>query len=138
MDPPDSSYDGPVRGTRTGLMAAGLAIAVTATAAVLTVTGDDDASVRADSTSESSSTSGDGSDDGESGRSGASSGYAEGDEYAAIQRVLDARARAIQEGDRMGFLSTLDDVDPRFVKQQLVVFDNLQRLGVAEIVYGLE
>ena len=133
----------PVRGTRTGLMAAGLAIAVTATAAVLTVTGDDDASVRADSASESSSTSGssaggDDPDDGGSGAGGSSSGYAADDEYAAIQRVLDARARAIQEGDRMGFLSTLDDADPRFVKQQLVVFDNLQRLGVAEIVYGLE
>ncbi len=129
----------PVRGTRTGLMAAGLAIAVTATAAVLTVTGDDDASLRADSTSESSSTSGSsaGGDDTDDGGSG-SSEHAADDEYAAIQRVLDARARAIEEGDRMGFLSTLDDASPRFVQQQLVTFDNLRRLGVAEIVYGLE
>lgn len=128
----------PVRGTRAGLMAAGLAIAVTATAAVLTVTGDDDASVRADSSSASgSSAGGDEPDDGASGSRGAS-GYAEGDEYAAIQRVLDVRAEAILEGDRTGFLSTLDDASPRFVRQQLVTFDNLQRLGVAEIVYGLE
>jgi hypothetical protein len=136
----------PVRGTRTGLLAAGLAIAVTATAAVLTVTGDDDASARAGDSSSSSGTTevssdADDADDGDragSGQGGSYSGYADGDEYAAIQRVLDARAEAIQDGDRQGFVATLDDVDPRFVEQQLVAFDNLQRLGVAEIVYGLQ
>jgi len=141
VEAPDSSYDGPVRGTRTGLMAAGLAIAVTATAAVLTVTEDDDAPARAGAAGTSSIASGDGGKDERpdgSGPGGSVSGYADGDEYAAIKRVLDARAEAIREGDREGFLSTVDDASPRFVEQQLVAFDNLQRLGVAEIVYGLE
>ena len=71
-------------------------------------------------------------------RARASEGHAGRAAYAAIRRVLDVRAEAIREGDREGFLSTVDDASARFVERQLVIFDNLQRLGVAEIVYGLE
>ncbi|QIK65760.1 hypothetical protein G7072_04860 [Nocardioides sp. HDW12B] len=142
-------------GTRTGLLAAGLAIAATAAAVVVTVTVGDDrdtdgsggsaggpgATSLADGAdrAEDGGDSGTGPDTGvdAGGADGSVSGYASDEEYAAIQRVLDTRAEAVLEGDREAFLATVDD-RPGVRAQQRVTFENLQRLGVAEILYGLE
>lgn len=120
-----------VRGTRVALLAAGLAVTATAAVAVVTVVDrGSPASVASASEEQDPPSVG-------LGARGAG-GYASDEEYAAIQQVLDARAEAVLDGDREAFLATVDDADPRFVRQQLVGFDNLQRLGVVEMVYGLE
>ncbi len=140
-------------GTRTGLLAAGLAVATTAAVAVVAVTvGDDrtpDGSAggpAATSEADGAARAGDGRDGAGTapdtgvdagGAGGSVSGYASDDEYAAIRQVLDARAQAVLEGDREAFLATVDD-RPGVRAQQLVAFENLRLLGVAEILYGLE
>ncbi len=138
-------------GTRTGLLAAGLAIAATAAVAVVTVSVGDDRSADGpaggpDATSVASGAE-DAQGDAEPDESGAPDspdpsdgsvgGYAADEEYAAIQRVLDARAQAVLDGDRKAFLATVDD-RPGVRAQQLVTFENLRLLGVSEILYGLE
>jgi hypothetical protein len=55
-----------------------------------------------------------------------------------IRELLDQRSEAILDGDRRSFLATLDDADPDFVRQQTDSFDNLRRLGVAEMGYGVD
>jgi hypothetical protein len=56
----------------------------------------------------------------------------------AVRELLERRSDAVVEGDRRAFLATLDDVDPDFVAQQTATFENLQRLGVAEMGYGVD
>jgi hypothetical protein len=56
-------------------------------------------------------------------------------DFAAIARLLDRRAAAIERGDRRAFLSTLDPGNPHLRKLQLDVFSNLQDLPVVSIAY---
>jgi hypothetical protein len=49
-------------------------------------------------------------------------------DLAAVDEILDRRARAVRERDRAGFLA---DVDPAFRRRQREVFDNLARLPLA-------
>lgn len=61
---------------------------------------------------------------------------AQGDDRAAIQDVLDRRARAIRSADRELFTSTLDQARPRFVERQLRLFENIQTVPLS--AYRLE
>jgi hypothetical protein len=56
----------------------------------------------------------------------------------AVRELLDRRSEAVLEGDRRAFLATLDDADPAFVAQQRTTFENLRRLRVAEMGYGVD
>src|SRR5918992_469235 len=49
-------------------------------------------------------------------------------DLAAVNAILDRRARALRAGDRTGFLAA---VDPAFRARQAALFDNLRRLPLA-------
>ena len=53
----------------------------------------------------------------------------------ALRALLDRRARAVLGKDRAAFLA---DVDPAYVKGEEQEYDNLTRLPLAELSYGLE
>ncbi len=55
----------------------------------------------------------------------------------AIEALLDRRARTLRTGDRAGFLATLDPGAKRLRRSQLAYFDNLQRLPVDRLAFGL-
>lgn len=61
---------------------------------------------------------------------------AEHDDRAAIQALLDRRATAILEGDRVAFLATISDDDTAFVRRQERLFDGFDSLSLAE--YSLQ
>jgi hypothetical protein len=60
------------------------------------------------------------------------------DDYEAIRALLAARAEAVRTDDRSGFVATLDPSETAFVERQIQVFDNLRRLRVTDIHYGVE
>lgn len=59
-------------------------------------------------------------------------------DYAEIRAMLERRAAAVNDGDRAGFLSTVDDADRDFVRAQKAFFANLQDLRVSDLSYALE
>ncbi len=62
---------------------------------------------------------------------------AERRDVAAAQAVLDARAKAMLDGDREAFLAQLDSGDESFVDEQVVLFDNIQKLPFAVLEYDV-
>jgi len=56
---------------------------------------------------------------------------------AALQALLDRRAKAIRDRDRKAFLADVDPTDAAFARRQQVEFDNLTRLPLAEFRYEL-
>ena len=60
------------------------------------------------------------------------------DDRAAIRALLEARATALSDGDREAFMATVDRVNGDLVHQQQLLFDNLQKLPVAEISYTVD
>lgn len=62
---------------------------------------------------------------------------AERRDKAAAQAVLDARAKALLDGDREAFLAQLDSSDERFVEEQTLLFDNIQKLPFAVLEYDV-
>ncbi|HKX25207.1 MAG TPA: hypothetical protein VJP08_02695, partial [Actinomycetota bacterium] len=53
------------------------------------------------------------------------------DPAAEIQDVLNVRAEAMLDGDRAGFLATVDNSDAAFAERQRRLFDGFQDLGLA-------
>jgi hypothetical protein len=60
------------------------------------------------------------------------------DDRAAIRDLLDARAQALEDGDRKAFMATVDKADQKLVHQQQLVFDNLQQLPVVQVAYDVD
>lgn len=56
----------------------------------------------------------------------------------ALRALLDRRAGAVRAKDRAAFLADVDGADAGFVKRQEVIFDNLVKLDLAELVFTLE
>lgn len=52
--------------------------------------------------------------------------------FADIQALLDRRSAAMIDGDRHGFLATMDRGSPGFARRQGRLFDGFQRLGLSE------
>ncbi len=52
-----------------------------------------------------------------------------------IRDLLDARAKALVDGDEDAFLATVDPTDDGFVAQQRTLFDNLAELPVSSVDY---
>lgn len=57
------------------------------------------------------------------------------EDFDAVQELLDRRAATLLQGDRAGFLATLDPGNTALREQQLVAFDNLQALPVQSVAY---
>lgn len=59
------------------------------------------------------------------------------DDFAAIAKVLGVRAKALQNGNRKAFLATVDPGNKRLRRAQETLYDNLQRLPVDKVYYGM-
>jgi len=59
-------------------------------------------------------------------------------DFRAVSRVLDRRARAIQAHDLGAFLATVDRSDPALVDQQRTLYSNLAQLSVASLRYEMD
>jgi hypothetical protein len=57
---------------------------------------------------------------------------------AAVQQLLDTRAKAIRDRDRAAFAATLDPKSPKFKAAQLRVFANLAQVPIASWSYELD
>jgi len=68
----------------------------------------------------------------------ASSTTAGPERFAAVQRLLQERARAVVERDRRAFLATVDPSAPELVARQTAVFDALAPVPLASWDYVLE
>jgi hypothetical protein len=60
------------------------------------------------------------------------------EDRAAIRALLEARATALEKGDRKAFMATVDKKDAKLVRQQELVFDNLQKLPVTQVAYDVD
>ncbi len=60
------------------------------------------------------------------------------DDRSEIRELLDARAQALVRGDRKAFLATVDPADDDLVDQQTTLFENLQKLPVTSVTYGVD
>lgn len=56
-------------------------------------------------------------------------------DFAAVRRLMAARARAVLAGDEQAFMATVDTGRPAFTDAQRVVFENLQDLPVTSMRY---
>lgn len=59
-------------------------------------------------------------------------------DIAQVQRLLDARARAMMTGDRAGFLAVVDTDAKAFLKQQQVVWANTRQLPITNLDFSYE
>jgi hypothetical protein len=66
---------------------------------------------------------------------GLSSGDRPAEQRAQVQRLLDERARAVQDGDLRTFLRSLDRTDTGLVRRQRRYFHNLQQLPLEQFRY---
>lgn len=60
------------------------------------------------------------------------------EDRAEIRDLLDARAQALEGGDRQAFLATVDPADDDLVDQQTTLFENLQKLPVTSVSYAVD
>lgn len=60
------------------------------------------------------------------------------EDRAAIRDLLKQRARALADGDRQAFMATVDTADKKLVRQQELVFENLQKLPVTQVAYEVD
>jgi hypothetical protein len=56
---------------------------------------------------------------------------------AQIRALMNARAKALLDGDRAAFMATVDKASDAFVAKQGVFFDNLQTLPVVSVSYSV-
>jgi hypothetical protein len=56
----------------------------------------------------------------------------------AIRTLLGDRAAALEDGDRVAFLATVDSADSGFVRQQRRLFANLRQLPVETVRYSVD
>ena len=59
-------------------------------------------------------------------------------DYAAVEKLLAARATAALQGDEAAFLATVDARDKKLVGQQKTIFANLQELPVTSFAYDVK
>lgn len=57
---------------------------------------------------------------------------------SALQTILDRRSAAVLARDRNAFMTDVDTFDEDFVKQQVVLYDNLVELPLETLAYTLE
>jgi hypothetical protein len=60
------------------------------------------------------------------------------EDRAAIRKLLDRRAQALEKGDRKAFMATVDPGNKVLMHQQGLVFDNLQKLPVEQVGYDVD
>ncbi|MEO9325556.1 hypothetical protein ABFT23_18835 [Nocardioides sp. C4-1] len=56
----------------------------------------------------------------------------------AVEDLLEVRAAALVSGQRRRFMATLDPGNPALRRKQRVLFDNLQKLPIDKLYYGLD
>lgn len=59
------------------------------------------------------------------------------EDFAAVRRLLHARAQAVVDGDEQAFLATIDRGRDWFVALQRIQFENLQKLSATKMWYSI-